>query len=615
MALWLTEGTVAITQGSKAIVGTGTHFQTATNPAQMGQPIYIHTASGINIYEIESVQDDTHLNLTENVTEASAATLKYAVPVTIQGSFAALAHRAALVMSELNGVMVADQNLSEIADPAAALGNLGVSNFMTKVVGLQTLDSLLQALGVSAVGRALQEATDQAAAQQAIGLTPMTEDAVLKILAAASVVKAKSLEVTGGESGRLVLRAFPAPAGQPEHPAGRKLQMYMNAAGIATFRAELDSADDSSANADGQGSIAFHTPDFSILNDKSGGSTTFSLNYGSGSNLRLVNSSSEVGLYAQGQDWTTALGGQLPMISRFKDSGNMAVGNSAMPVTIIRGKQINIDAGDGNAAYISADLVRQNGKTPTSSAAYVLHYAGGSGDNIRIMNETARSGLYVDGGNWTGKGGDSLILARYKDDGRVVVGSGNSPMELWGSTFSFKGNSPVVMQSYSNEGTEHNTNQFQMKFNDSAYSFQRFHEQVNQWFAHHVGVNINGSISNWYFKNDNQFQIGSLGNAAVTGSDRNLKKQIVDAQKGALERICSFRPREFVWKHDERKARGFIAQEAQAIDPIYVFETMNPGNEDMPTTLNVDDRAIIADLIASVQALKAEIEELKNARS
>lgn len=148
MALWLQNGTVAITQGQTVVVGTGTTFKTALNPAQTGQPIIIRTASGLDMYEIESVQDDTHLTLAAPVLAATAGSLKYIIPVTIQGSFAALANRAALVMSEINGLVKADQNLSELTQPDVALGHLGISALMIKAIKAGSVEDFISAIGL-----------------------------------------------------------------------------------------------------------------------------------------------------------------------------------------------------------------------------------------------------------------------------------------------------------------------------------------------------------------------------------------------------------------------------------------------------------------------------------
>ena len=105
------------------------------------------------------------------------------------------------------------------------------------------------------------------------------------------------------------------------------------------------------------------------------------------------------------------------------------------------------------------------------------------------------------------------------------------------------------------------------------------------------------------------------GTIASTTSDISLKTNIKDAATGALDRINRMRPREFNWKEHGDFSRGFIAQELEAIDPVYVKRYDENGyvTADAQRVAIVEDRAIIADLIGAIQELKAEIEALKNA--
>ncbi|ECB1886260.1 tail fiber domain-containing protein [Salmonella enterica subsp. enterica serovar Mississippi] len=113
----------------------------------------------------------------------------------------------------------------------------------------------------------------------------------------------------------------------------------------------------------------------------------------------------------------------------------------------------------------------------------------------------------------------------------------------------------------------------------------------------------------WFF-----YATGELAGPAGTinngGSDQKLKRDIEDAPAGAADRIAQVRPRDFTWKNTGRADRGWIAQELEAIDPVYVFETeCDPKTKE--TIKNVSDRAIIADLIATVQGLMNRVAELE----
>lgn len=122
-------------------------------------------------------------------------------------------------------------------------------------------------------------------------------------------------------------------------------------------------------------------------------------------------------------------------------------------------------------------------------------------------------------------------------------------------------------------------------------------------------VNQNGVENWWNFVFDASGNItNTAGTIAGNGSDRRLKRNITDAATGASERIAAIQPRDFEWIAQGREDRGYIAQELREIDPRYVYE--GGGDEDAPI-LNVSPNAIIADLIGAVQALQAEVAELK----
>ena len=101
------------------------------------------------------------------------------------------------------------------------------------------------------------------------------------------------------------------------------------------------------------------------------------------------------------------------------------------------------------------------------------------------------------------------------------------------------------------------------------------------------------------------------GLVVFEGSDRNWKRNIIDAPVGSLDRVEKMRIREYDWIDGGEHERGWIAQEMQKIDPQYVTEVQG--------TLSVSTKAIIADLIGAVQEIskqnkekEIELENLKN---
>ncbi|WAL55464.1 tail fiber domain-containing protein (plasmid) [Klebsiella variicola subsp. tropica] len=109
------------------------------------------------------------------------------------------------------------------------------------------------------------------------------------------------------------------------------------------------------------------------------------------------------------------------------------------------------------------------------------------------------------------------------------------------------------------------------------------------------------------------------GDVMTTGSDVRLKKDFTDSQKGASKRINALGVCEFNMKGETRRRRGFIAQQAEKVDPIYTFQSGDVEIDgEKINILNVDQTAIVADLVTTVQEqyeciekLKGEIQNLK----
>lgn len=118
-----------------------------------------------------------------------------------------------------------------------------------------------------------------------------------------------------------------------------------------------------------------------------------------------------------------------------------------------------------------------------------------------------------------------------------------------------------------------------------------------------------GPVTKYWFFNSDGTLAGPNGQINPVGSDIKLKDDVVPAAEGALGRIMKIQPKEFSWKSDGRPDRGYIAQDLQKIDPLYVFESF--GHRKGDEILNVSQTALLADLIASVQDLQAQITELK----
>jgi hypothetical protein len=111
--------------------------------------------------------------------------------------------------------------------------------------------------------------------------------------------------------------------------------------------------------------------------------------------------------------------------------------------------------------------------------------------------------------------------------------------------------------------------------------------------------------------------IGITGTTTAYGttSDYRLKTNVEDLE-GSLERVMECRPVSFDWISDGKSARGFIAHELQPIEPDAVMgekdgTRRNAEKQEEPEYQCVDLSFLVPDLVGAIQALKAEVDELR----
>ena len=112
-------------------------------------------------------------------------------------------------------------------------------------------------------------------------------------------------------------------------------------------------------------------------------------------------------------------------------------------------------------------------------------------------------------------------------------------------------------------------------------------------------INVTGTIS----------ASGTVSAAGkVLTSDINLKENIGEAKAGASERIAAVKLHSYDWKDGRLPHRdvGVIAQELEAIDPMYV--------SDIDGVLHYDPDVLMLDMLATIQELQKEVAALKAAK-
>ncbi|EIY5014245.1 TPA: tail fiber domain-containing protein [Klebsiella pneumoniae] len=127
-----------------------------------------------------------------------------------------------------------------------------------------------------------------------------------------------------------------------------------------------------------------------------------------------------------------------------------------------------------------------------------------------------------------------------------------------------------------------------------------------------------GRTDAWLFRPGGTITTGK-GDVMTTGSDVRLKDRFTESQEGASRRINALGVCEFNMKGETRRRRGFIAQQAEQVDSLYTFQSGDVEIDgEKINILNVDQTAIVADLVTTVQEqyeciekLKGEIQNLK----
>lgn len=120
-------------------------------------------------------------------------------------------------------------------------------------------------------------------------------------------------------------------------------------------------------------------------------------------------------------------------------------------------------------------------------------------------------------------------------------------------------------------------------------------------------------IQSWYSMRSDNTMHTPLGQVAIQGSDVRIKDRFEPHKPGAWDRVKQIGVMEFYYKGNHVLQRGYLAQQMAKIDDTYVFfgGTATDENGDEFEIMNVNDRAVISDLIVVVQELQKDNEEMK----
>ena len=247
--------------------------------------------------------------------------------------------------------------------------------------------------------------------------------------------------------------------------------------------------------------------------------------------------------------------------------------------------------------------VSQINNSATRQVWYVSVYGASGSRTFQVQEVITRSNIGVSGDKIPLLNGHNTWSAQQNVTGSIFVkvqGPTNPP------TASFITGYPFVSQILGRGGLA-----------DPSGCYVQFYgfEQVGHQHSANINVNGFGSNKDWIFNGSNGNTYSPLGILAVQGSDVRIKENFELPKAGAWERISKVGISEFTYRGSDVPHRGFLAQQMMEIDPIYAFyggkDTDENGNEF--EILNVNDRAVMSDMITVIQELQKRIVDLENA--
>ncbi|HIH9495514.1 TPA: tail fiber domain-containing protein [Klebsiella variicola subsp. variicola] len=145
---------------------------------------------------------------------------------------------------------------------------------------------------------------------------------------------------------------------------------------------------------------------------------------------------------------------------------------------------------------------------------------------------------------------------------------------------------------------------------DGAYVQMYMEEQVGTEHRLVLYADGFGRTDAWIFRAGGTISTGK-GDVMTTGSDVRLKEGFTEAPHNALQRVERLGVCEYQMKGENRRRRGFIAQQADTVDTTYTFMGFEQEIDgEKFQVMNVDYVAIIADLVSSVQELRKQLSDL-----
>lgn len=137
-------------------------------------------------------------------------------------------------------------------------------------------------------------------------------------------------------------------------------------------------------------------------------------------------------------------------------------------------------------------------------------------------------------------------------------------------------------------------------------------EVTGQYYSLTTVFRVAGQQQFWSQTSTGRY-LTPLGELAIQGSDVRIKKDFTPPKEGAWDRVKSIGICEFKYKGQNVTKRGFLAQQMGEIDPVYTFEggTAHDDDGNEFEILNVNDKAVLADVITVMQMMQDKIEAME----